>query len=100
MVMVKKITSASPFFERSQKLQKEWEYIEDPTYSRSIDSHVCITCSKFDYSSQASCGSILCCNWHQKLIYHGQHLTHSCELYQKKENFGIHKKFNHSSQAI
>ena len=96
--MVKKITSAPSLFERHHKLQ-EWEYIEDPTYSRSIGSHVCMTCSKFDYSSQASCGAILCCNWHQKLIFHGQHLTHSCELYQKQTNFGIHKKLNQTSQA-
>ena len=90
--MVKKITTSSPYFERRRNLQEEWEYIEDPTYSRSIGSHVCMTCSKFDYSSQESFGSILCCNWHKKLIFHGQHLTHSCELYQK--NFGIHKKLN------
>ena len=97
--MVKKITSTSPLFKKFQKLQDEWEYIDDPTYSRSIGSHVCMTCSKFDYSSQASCGSILCCNWHQKLIFHGQHLTHSCELYQKKTNFGFHKKINYTSKA-
>ena len=97
--MAKKITSAPSLSDIYHKLQEEWEYIEDPTYSRSIGSHVCMTCSKFDYSSQASCGSILCCNWHQKLIFHGQHLTHSCELYQKKENFGTHKKLNQISQA-
>ena len=83
--MAKKITSTSASYEGYQKLQEEWEYIEDPTFSRSIGSHVCMTCSRFDYASQASCGSLLCCNWHQKLIYHGQHLTHSCELYQKKQ---------------
>ena len=97
--MVKKITSLPSLFVRHRKLQEEWEYIEEPTFSRSIDSHVCITCSKFDHSSHASCGSILCCNWHQKLIFHGQHLTHSCDLYQKKVNFGTHKKLNHISQA-
>ena len=97
--MAKKITSAPSLFERYHRLQQEWEYIEDPTYSRSIGSHVCMTCSKFDYSSQASCGSILCCNWHKKLILQGQHLTHSCELYQRKPNFGIHKKFNQTSPA-
>ena len=94
-----KITSAPFFLDRHHKLQEEWEYIEDPTYFRSIDSHVCMTCSKFDYSSQASYGSILCCILHQKLIFHGQHLTDSCDLYQKKANFVIHKKLNHTSQA-
>ena len=97
--MIKKLAVAPTLLERYQKLQEEWEYIEDPTYSRSISSHVCITCSKFDYSSQASCGSILCCNWHKKLICHGQHLTHSCELYQKKTSFGINKKLNQLSQV-
>ena len=97
--MIKKITEATSLVNSHHKLQEEWEYIEDPTYSRSIGSHVCITCSKFDYSSQASCGSILCCNWHQKLIFHGQHLTHSCEFYQKKTNFCIHKKLNYKLQA-
>ena len=97
--MAKKIGAAPSLFERHHKFQEEWDYIEDPTYSISIGSHVCMTCSKFDYSSQASCGSILCCNWHQKLIFHGQHLTHSCELYQLIESFGIHKKLNSPYQA-
>ena len=81
--MLKKITVSSLLCEQYHKLHDEWEYIEDPTYSRSIGSHVCMTCSKFDYKSKESYGSILCCNWHQKLIYHGQHLTHSCDLYKK-----------------
>ena len=90
LFMVKKM-SASSFFEKYHNLQEELKYIEDPTYSRSIGSHVCMTCSKFDFFSQESCGSILCCNWHQKLIFHGQHLTHSCEVYQTKTNFYINK---------
>ena len=94
----KKIAAAPFLFEGYQNLQEEWEYIEDPTYSRSIGSHVCMNCLKFDYLSQSNFGSILCCNWHQKLIFQGQHLTHSCELYEKKANFGIHKKLNHTSQ--
>tara|TARA_Y200000002_G_C22406633_1_gene548025 strand:+ start:212 stop:496 length:285 start_codon:yes stop_codon:yes gene_type:complete len=94
--MIKEITAPPSLFEKYHKLQEEWEYIEDPTYSRSIDSHVCMTCSKFYYSSQVSCGSILCCNWHQKLIFQGQHLTHSCELYQKKTNLSIYKKLSHT----
>ena len=81
------------------KLQEDWEYIEDPTYTRSIGSHVCMTCSKFDYTSQANFGSMLCCNWHQKLIFHGQHLTHSCDFYQIEVNLDINKKANHSYQA-
>ena len=97
--MVKKIASAPSLFERYHMFQEEWEYIDEPTYSRSIGSHVCMTCSKFDYSSQASYGSILFCKWHQKLIFHGQHLTHSCEFYQNKANFGINKKINHTSQV-
>ena len=76
------LLSAPQLFDSFSKNDEEWDYIEDPTYSRSISSHVCMTCSKFDYSSKASSGSILCCNLHQKLIWHGQHLTHSCELYQ------------------
>ena len=96
--MAKEITSVSSLFERYNKLQEEWEYIEDPTYSRSIGSHVCITCSRFDYTSRARCGSILYCIWHRKLIFQGQHLTHSCNHYQKKANFGIHKKLYLTSQ--
>ena len=90
--MSKKVTTVPSFFERYYKNKEEWDYIEDPTYSRSIGSHVCMTCSQFDYSSQASCGLLLCCNWHQKLILYGQQSTHSCELYQK--NFDINKKLN------
>ena len=97
--MVKKMMTPSSLFQRHNKLQKKLEYVEDPTYSVSINSHVCITCSKFDYSSMASYPSILICNCHQKLIFQGQHLTHSCELYQKKANFGINKKLNHIFQA-
>ena len=95
--MSKKLSKTPSLHESYQKLKDEWEYIEDPTYSRSIGSHVCMTCAKFDYSSQVSFGSILCCKWHQKLIFNGQHLTHSCELYQKKTNFGITKNLNHKS---
>ena len=82
--MVKKIEADSSLYERYYKLKGEWDYIEDPTYSRSIDSHVCMTCSKFDYACKESFGTVLCCQRHQKLICQGQHLTHSCELYQKK----------------
>ena len=96
--MVKKITKEPSFFERYHKSQEELEYIEDPTYSRSIGSHVCITCSKFDYFSQVNCGSILCCNRHKKIIFNGQHLTHSCEQYQKNSNFGINE-LCYTSQA-
>ena len=96
--MSKQITTVSSLFDRSRKLKK-WEYIEDPTYCKSIGSHVCITCSRFDFKSKASCGSILYCIWHQKLIFQGQHLTHSCDHYQKKANFGIQKKLYLTSQA-
>ena len=82
--------SVLSFFEKYYKLQEEWKHIEDPAYSISIGSHFCVTCSKFDYSSQLSCDSILCCNWHQKLIWNIQHLTYLCELYQSKEKFGTH----------
>ena len=91
--MVKKIEADSSLYERYHKLKGEWDYIEDPTYSRSIDSHVCMTCSKFDYASKESCGSVLCCKRHHKLICQGQHLTHSCELYQKK-TLELVKKMN------
>ncbi len=84
--MIKKIVAKTSLFERYHRIKDEWEYIEDPTYSRSIGSHVCMTCSKFDYSSKENCGVILGCTWHQKLICHGQHLTHSCELYQKSNH--------------
>ena len=80
--MVNKIITSPNLFENNHKPQMEWEYIENPTYSRSISSHVCITCSKFGYSRQVGFGSILCCNWYQKLIFQGQHLTHSCDHYQ------------------
>tara|TARA_Y100000991_G_C21791756_1_gene271613 strand:+ start:189 stop:485 length:297 start_codon:yes stop_codon:yes gene_type:complete len=97
--MIKKIKKIPSFIKDNHMFQEGWEYIDDPTYSRSIGSHVCMTCSKFDYTSQANFGTILCCNCHQKLISNGYHLTHSCELYQKKENFGINKKLSHISQA-
>ena len=97
--MVKKLAEAPSLLDKYQNLQEEWEYIEDPTYSKSIDSHVCITCSRFDYTNQASCGSILCCIWHQKLIFQGQHFTHSCDHYQKKINSDLHKKLYLTSQV-
>ena len=83
-MMVKKIVSVSSLFEYYCEPREEWDYLEEPTYSRSIGSHVCMTCSKLDYSIQADFGSILRCKRHQKLIFHSQHLTHSCERYQKK----------------
>ena len=84
--MVKKLAADPSLFRRYHKHQEKWEYIEDPTYSRSI-------------GSQPSCGSILCCNLHQRLICHGQHLTHSCEQYKKKTDFNINKKLNQLSKA-
>ena len=95
--MIEKLKKIPSLFKDNHILKEEWEYIDDPTYSRSIGSHVCMTCSKFDYTSQASCVSILFCNWHQKLIFHGQHLTHSCELYKKKQTSVFIKKLNHKS---
>ena len=98
--MISKFFSAASLLERYYKPYAKWEYIEDPTYSRSIDSHVCMTCSNFDYSNQANCASILCCKLHQKLICHGQHLTYSCELYEKKASFNINKKIKNKYQLI
>ena len=96
--MVKKLEVAPSLVAKYYKIHQDWEYIEDPTYSRSIGSHVCITCSKFAYTSKENCVSILCCLWHQKLICQGQHLTHSCELYQKKAFFGFNQKLNQTSK--
>ncbi len=83
--MIHKIETSSLLTKEYQKLKAALEYIEDPTYSRSISSHVCLTCSRFDYSKKTSDDSNLYCMSHQKLICHGQHLTHSCELYQIKK---------------
>ena len=96
-MMINKITAAYSLIGRHSQIQEKWEYIDEPTYSRSIGSHVCMTCSEFDYTSKPSCGSILFCNWHQKLIFHAQHLTHSCEFY-KKTKFGFNKKLNLTSK--
>ena len=82
--MVKRFATEPSLYDKYHKLYKEWGYVDDPTYSSHIGSHVCMTCSKFDYSNKYSFGAIHSCNRHQKLICHGQHLTHSCELYQKK----------------
>ena len=98
--MIKKISVIPSFLENNYKIQEECEYVEDATYSRSIDSHVCMTCSLFDYTSHASYGSILCCNLHQKLIQNGQHLTHSCELYQKRTNLNKNNYCYHIFQAL
>jgi len=73
-------------------VQEEWEYLEDPTYQLSLGSMVCMNCKKFSFTNNASCGSLLYCNFHKKLIFHGEHLTHSCEIYKKRGNFGIDKK--------
>ena len=89
--MTQKFFSATSSIERYGNINVGWGYIEDPTYARSIDSHVCITCSKFDYLSQVNCGSVLYCKFHQKLICNGQHLTHSCELYENKSSFNNNK---------
>ena len=83
--MVKKIEATPSFFDRYFDLQKKREYIEDPTYSRSIGSHVCMTCSKFAFLVKKVVAQFFVAPWHQKLIFHGEHLTHSCGLYQKKQ---------------
>ena len=42
--MARKLTPEPPSSEKFHKLQEVWENIEDPTYSRSIGTHVCMTC--------------------------------------------------------
>ena len=69
LVMVKKIVTAPSLLESRHKLQEEWDYMEDSTYSQSIGNHDYVACSKFDYSSQESCSLILCCKWHKKLFF-------------------------------
>ena len=46
-----RITASPSLIERYHKLQEEWKYIDDSTFSRSIDSYHWMTCSKFDYSN-------------------------------------------------
>ena len=77
------------------------EYIENSTYSRSISSNDSMTCTKFDYSSRVSCGSILCFNWHQKNLFGKVNilLIHVSSI-RKKENFSINKKRSQISIRI
>jgi len=91
-MIVKKLLLAPSKDERYYMTQEDWDYLEDPTYQPSCGNMVCMTCKKFTYSNHASCGAILCCNLHKKLIFHGEHLTHACELYEKKASFSIIKK--------
>ena len=68
------------------KIKKDyWDYLEDATYQISWGSMVCMTCNKFSFECDKSIGPILFCEVHQKLIFQGDHLTHSCELYQKNK---------------
>ena len=92
-VMTRKKLSLAPLDDdRIFMIQEKWEYLEDPTYQLSLGNMVCMTCNKFSFTNHATCGSLLYCNYHKKLIFHGDHLTHSCEIYNKKESFGIEKK--------
>ena len=77
----------------------ELEYLEDPTYQPSWGSMVCLTCNKFSFKKDEKFGSLLYCDFHKKLIFHGEHLTHSCEIYKKKSIFGIQKISNHNKVA-
>ena len=71
--------------DRLSKVKKGYlDYLEDATYQLSWGSMVCMTCNKFSFERDKSTGTILFCKIHQKLIFQGDHLTHSCELYQKK----------------
>ncbi len=88
-MVLKKLFIAPYQSERYFMPEEEWEYLEEPNYQTSCGSKVCITCRKFTYSSNALCGSILCCKLHKKLIYHGEHLTHACELYEKNTNISL-----------
>ena len=98
-MILKNLFPAKAYFQRFYHSQEDWCYIEDPTYMRSIGSHVCMTCSKFAFTNKASNGNILSCNFHQKLIWQGQHLTHSCEKYHNKKGSVIEKKMNQLSQV-
>ena len=86
VMVVKKSANSRILFERQFKAEEVWDYIEDATFSISIGSHVCMTCSKFGFLYSNTCASKLCCKFHKKLIWQGQHLTHSCDLYVMKSN--------------
>ena len=74
----------SPSLGASKLLKhEELEYLENPTYQPSSGSIVCLTCNKFSFRRSSSFGSLLYCDLHKKLLFHGEHLTHACELYKK-----------------
>ena len=83
MINSKTLFSSSALVAKFQKKFSRY-YIEDPTYIKSIGSHVRITCYQFQYSQDNLFGSILSCKYHQKFIYQGDHLTHSCIRYYQK----------------
>ena len=95
----KKLTLAPLDADRTFMIQEEWEYLEDPTYQLSLGSMVCMNCNKFSFTNSATCGSLLFCNFHKKLIFHGEHLTHSCEIYKKKNNYKFQKKMIKTSKV-
>jgi len=77
----------------------ELEYLEDPTYQPSWGSMVCLTCNKFSFKKDEKFGSLLYCDFHKKLIFHGEHLTHSCEIYKKNLSLEYKKINIHSKIA-
>ena len=96
---LKKLAAAQSREQRFLIPQERWEYLEDPTYQLSHGTMVCMTCNKFNYSNTATRLSLLYCDFHKKLIYHGEHLTHSCELYQNKATFNILKRLNNQTKV-
>ena len=97
-MVFKKLITAPSKSGRYFMPEEEWEYLEEPNYQTSSGSEVCITCRQFTYSSYVLCGSILCCKFHKKLIYHGEHLTHSCDLYEKNTNITLMSKSSEFSK--
>ena len=95
----KKSFSAALKFTHLYLKYSDLEYLEDPTFQPSWGSMICLTCNKFSFRKDEKFGSFLNCNFHMKLILHGEHLTHSCELYKKKSIFGIQKINLHNKVA-
>ena len=56
-----------------------------------------MTCSKFDYSRQVSCCSIICIEQYKKSIWLGQYLTHSFDI--SKNNQVLIKNIIANSQT-
>jgi hypothetical protein len=62
---------------------EDWPWLDQEVLRTSRNRQVCMTCHFFRHHPGPNCIPLLTCQLHQRLIAHGEHLTHRCNSWTK-----------------